>query len=290
MIEYNKLKFFNHYTAVCIVRNMRKKKEFVTALQYVKLFLSVFPESIDLLDEASLISYFLGNYLQSLEFSNTLLELRPKENLDRYNNNKIFSIQQLNKKLNQVHKLPQLIYTPNSPFILVCENSSVKTISNFLSVCLDRNLFNSYIYIYEKDKLELPSYFIQEKKKNSLIETVGKNLTPYIFYISKNWKFFEKKKYISLMRDILDSKEIYGQVFINKKLDLISNLENFEISKNISVCYTSSNQRYYEYKGNFEWNITPMLFNRDVIMEYDMMKYSENYLSGLLDGFYAIPE
>jgi hypothetical protein len=292
MIDDYKLKFFNHPVAVAIVRNMRKKKEWVNALEYVNLFLSIFPESIDLLDEASLISYFLGNYFQSLEFSNALIELKPKENLDRYTNNKIFSIQQLNNVFDKIYKIPQLLYTPNSPFTLICENCSEKTISNFLSLCLDRKLFNSYIVIYddEKSKLNLPSYFIQEKKKSNLIETIGKNLTPYIFYISKNWKFFEKKKYLSLMRNILDTKESYGQVFMNKKLDLSSNLENFDIHDKVEVCFTSTNDRYYEYKGNFSLKTCPTLFKRDVIMEYNYLKkYPENHLSGLLDGYYAIP-
>lgn len=301
----------NHKIANNILRNMRNNGLWETSSQYCDELLKIFPNSINIKDEAFLSAFYCKKYIKANKIINDLIELKPDENIiDRIMRNKLYCIQYLiQNNLNKLYSnLENFKYLENSsPYILIFANSSIETIKSFLFNCKDKYLFSSFYYIYNNENelnlKELPKYFkcIFSLENNiskiiNLFNEFNYKISPYIFFIKKNWLFFDKKNYITTMRDILDSNENdknYGQVLFNQNtnskisIDSIKNIINDNSIKNYK--YTNSKIRFLELNYENFYNNLPSLINSNILYEHNFEnKYSNLYKTALLDGIHCI--
>lgn len=300
-MDRTKLDLFNHRVAKTVIGNRRVNSDWAAAWYFAKDLLNIFPDSVDIKDEASLAAFYSGDYMKSAEIINDLLDLKPPRHMvSRVMSNKRFCtpylIDKAKKSLIPMDEgyenekiIGQLDY---SPFIFVCMNTCPSTVENFLMYCTDAYLFSHFYYLYEKDDdlnmKDLPHYFECIKYNDTILNSLGDKCTPYIFNMVGDWLFFDKRNYVTIMRDIIDSAgngTSYGQVLMNQNY---SSSSVTEWSKEGIEKYTGMERRYYEDCTEFD-GITPSLINREILYEY---KFEDNYKSmyktALMDGIHVV--
>lgn len=321
-----KFDLFNFRIAKTVLANRRMNSDWFVGWEFAKHLLKIFPDSIDIKDEAALAAYYSKNYIKSAEIINEILDSHPNRILlTRVMENKRFCVPHLlNKALededegyesnenheshvnNESHENNEnnenhetsLNNLKNSPFIFVCSGSSVKTVKNFLKYCTDVHLFSHFYYLYDNEnekkniKPTFPKYFEFVQFNKSILNSLGNKCTAYIFNMVGNWVFFDRRNYVTIMRDILDSAghgTSYGQVLINQNYSQFNSKKITDWNYEGYEKYTTLSRRYYETVNDIDL-ISPSLLNREVLYEYDFKKnYRNNHQTALMDGIHTIP-
>ena len=304
-MDEKKLDFFNFRVAKTILGNRRMNNDWLVGWYFAQKLLKIFPDSLDIKDEASLAAYYSKEYTRSAEIINDLLDLKPPRHMiGRVMGNKRFCTPHLMRKAllpvddgyesddDQIKG--RLDY---SPYIFVCKGTSAASIRNFLRYCTDTHLFSHLYYLYDNDDemvtmdKELPKYFEFVKYDKSLLHSLGEKCTPYIFNMVGDWLFFDRRNYVTIMRDIIDSAgnetdygASYGQVLMNQNYS--HSVDDW--SQEGDEKYTSLERRYYEDNIEFD-GFTPSLLNREVLYEYDFeANYKKTHKTALMDGVHVV--
>lgn len=283
-----KLELFNYRVAKTILGNRRINSDWVVAWHFAQGLLQIFPDSIEIKDEASLAAFYSKEYLKSAEIINDLLEMKPPRYMvARVMGNKRFCVPHLIEQARKVKNEDEIIRWPGlySPYIFVCKNTSKRTINSFINHCTDWNLFSHFYYLYDSDQSsDIPPYFEMIKYDKSILNSLGSKCTPYIFNMVGDWMFFDKRNYVTIMRDILDSAgndSSYGQVLLNSQS--IDDWSNKGTEK-----YTELERRYFEDVAEFD-GLAPSLINREILYEYEFeVNYKANHKTALMDGLHVV--
>jgi hypothetical protein len=278
------------------------KNEWITGWHFAQEFLKIFPDSFEIKDEASLAAFYSKEYTRSAEIINDILNIRPPRNIiDRVMGNKRFCTHHLIKKallpIDDGYESDDNIegQLDLSPYIFVCRQTSSTSIKNFLKHCTDCYLLSHLYYLYDDDDElvrmdnELPQYFELIKYDTSIIKTLGNKCRPYIFNMVGEWLFFDRRNYITIMRDIIDSagdRSSYGQVLMNQNYSGSVDDWNHEGIESFTVL----GRRYYEDNTEFNW-LSPSLINREVLYEHDFeVNYKQNHKTALMDGIHVVSQ
>jgi hypothetical protein len=300
-MDKKKLNLFNFRVANTILGNRRMNNDWLAGWYFAQELLKIFPDSVEIKDEASLAAFYSKEYTRSAEIINDLLNLKPQRHMiARVMGNKRFCAPHLMRKAllpvddgyessdDQIEG--RLDY---SPYIFVCRGTSTDSIKNFLRHCADAHLFSHFYYIYDNDDemvrmdKELPKYFEFVKYESGILNSLGDRCTPYIFNMVGDWLFFDRRNYVTIMRDIIDSAgngASYGQVLMNQNYS--GSVDDWSHEGNEK--YTPLERRYYEDSTEFDGE-APSLLNREILYEYDFeANYKKTHKTALMDGVHVV--
>jgi hypothetical protein len=299
-MDRKKLDLFNFRVAKTMLANRRMNSDWLTDWYFAQELLKIFPDSVEIKDEASLAAFYSKEYTRSAEIINDLLNLKPPRHMiARVMENKRFCA-------------PHLVRTAllpfddgyesaddiegrlnHSPYIFVCRGTSATSIRNFMRNCTDAHLFSHFYYLYDNDDemakidKELPKCFEFVKYDSGILNSLGDRCTPYIFNMVGDWLFFDRRNYVTIMRDIIDSAgngASYGQVIMNQNYSW--SVDDWSHEGNEK--YTPLERRYYEDSTEFDGS-APSLLNREVLYEYDFeANYKKTHKTALMDGVHVV--
>jgi hypothetical protein len=318
----SKLDLFNYRVAKTVLGNRRMESDWLMGWYFAQKLLKIFPDSVEIKDEASLAAFYSKEYDRSAEIINDLLDLKPPRHMiARVMGNKRFCAPHLLKKALLASQAQQIAspdegygsdasdkegHLDHSPYIFVCRGTSAATVRNFLEHCSDAYLFSHFYYLYDNDEemvkmdhgpevssnrplvaQELPQYFEFVKYDSSLLNSLGDKCSPYIFNMEGDWLFFDRRNYVTILRDIIDSAgngASYGQVLMNQNYSCSVD----DWSQEGSEKYTGLERRYYEDSASFDGS-SPALLNREVLYEYDFeANYKNTHKTALMDGVHVV--
>ena len=298
-MDRKKLDLFNFRVAKTILVNSRVNSNWLVGWYFAQELLKIFPDSVEIKDEASLAAFYSKEYTRSAEIINDLLNLKPQRHMiARVMGNKRFCAPHLMRKallsVDNGHESEEIEgRLDHSPYIFVCRGTSAVSVKNFLRHCTDMHLFSHFYYLYDnEDEMvkmgeELPIYFEFVKYENSILNSLWDRCTPYIFNMAGDWLFFDRRNYVTIMRDIIDSAgngASYGQVLMNNNYS--DSVDDW--SPEGSEKYTSLERRYYEDNAEFDGS-APSLLNREVLYEYDFeANYKKTHKTALMDGVHTV--
>lgn len=299
-MDKKQLDLFNYRVAKTVLSNRRLNNDWQVDWYFAQEFLKIFPNSVEIKDEASLAAFYSKEYVRSAEIINDLLTLKPPHHMiARVMGNKRFCAPHLIKNAIQVDegyesdtdKIKGQL--DHSPYIFVCKGTSATTVSNFLKHCSDAHIFSHFYYLYDSDEemvkmgRELPRYFEFVKYDNGILNSLGDRCSPYIFNMEGDWLFFDRRNYATILRDIIDSADddaSYGQVLMNQNNS--GGVDDW--SQEGSEKYTGLGRRYYEDSVAFD-SSSPSLINREVLYEYDFKSnYKATHKTALMDGIHVV--
>jgi hypothetical protein len=300
-MDRNKLDFFNFRVAKTILGNRRMNSDWLVGWYFAQELLKIFPDSVEIKDEASLAAFYSKEYTRSAEIINDLLNLKPQRYMiARVMGNKRFCAPHLMRKAllpvdDGYESADDQIEgrLDHTPYIFVCRGTSAASIRSFLRHCTDAHLFSHFYYLYDNDdemvemKKKLPNYFEFVKYDSNILNSLGDRCTPYIFNMVGDWLFFDKRNYVTIMRDIIDSAgngASYGQVLMNQNYS--DSVDDWSQEGNEK--YTPLERRYYEDSTEFDGS-APSLLNREVLYEYDFeANYKKTHKTALMDGVHVV--
>ena len=325
-MDRKKLDLFNFRVAKTVLGNRRMNSDWLAGWYFAQELLKIFPDSVEIKDEASLAAFYSKEYTRSAEIINDLLDLKPPRHMiARIMGNKRFCAPHLLRKAlltvdnaygpERPAARPEDAYGPerpaarpedayesdsdqiegrleHSPYIFVCRGTSAVSVKNFLRHCTDAHLFSHFYYLYNDDEMvkidaELPKYFEFVKYNSSILNSLGDRCTPYIFNMVGDWLFFDRRNYVTIMRDIIDSAgngASYGQVLMNQNYS--ASVDDW--SQEGGEKYTGLERRYYEDNTEFDGS-APSLLNREVLYEYDFeANYKKTHKTALMDGVHVV--
>jgi len=299
-MDRKKLDLFNYRVAKTVLGNRRMNGDWLVGWYFAQELLKIFPDSVEIKDEASLAAFYSKEYTRSAEIINDLLNLKPPRHMiARVMGNKRFCTPHLMRKallpVDDGYESDDQIKgrLDHSPYIFVCRGTAAASVNNFLRHCSDAHLFSYFYYLYDNDDemvkmdKELPKYFELVKYDSSILNSLGDKCTPYIFNMVGDWLFFDRRNYVTIMRDIIDSagnEASYGQVLMNQNYS--GSVDDW--SQEGSEKYTSLERRYYEDSAEFEGS-APSLLNREVLYEYDFeANYKKTHKTALMDGVHVV--
>lgn len=296
-MDRKKLDLFNFRVAKTVLGNRRMNSDWLVGWYFAQELLKIFPDSVEIKDEASLAAFYSNEYTRSAEIINDLLNLKPpRYMIARVMGNKSFCAPHLMKKallsLNDESDDQIEGRLDHSPYIFVCRGTSAVSVKNFLRHCTDAHLFSRFYCLYNDDDDmvqhdELPKYFEFVKYDSNILNSLGDRCTPYIFNMVGDWLFFDRRNYVTIMRDIIDSADngaSYGQVLMNQNYS--GSVDDWSTAG--SEKYTALERRYYEDITEFDGS-APSLLNREVLYEYDFeANYKKTHKTALMDGVHAV--
>lgn len=304
-MDRKKLDLFNFRVAKTVLGNRRINSDWLVGWYFAQELLKIFPDSVEIKDEASLAAFYVKEYTQSAEIINDLLNLKPPRHMiARVMGNKRFCAPHLIRKAVERPDDTHLVERPDdnesgdqgrlehSPYIFVCRGTSAASVKNFLVHCTDNHLFSHFYYLYSDEdeydeKAKMGHHFEFVKYDSSILKSLGDRCTPYIFNMVGDWLFFDRRNYVTIMRDIIDSAgngASYGQVLMNQNYSGSVN----DWSQEGSEKYTPLERRYYEDIAEFDGS-APSLLNREVLYEYDFeANYKKTHKTALMDGMHVV--
>lgn len=325
---------------------LKKCDNFEIFLTLIKYFLEIFENNVDILKLLSEISFNEGKidicfetccdilkekYIDELTFSETI-KLKNKC-IDMVKDKYTFYNKDIVNKILNRKKRPFDIITLS---ITTCKRLSLftETINSFLNCCQDIYKIDRWILVDDNSSQEDRNYmlnnypffeFIFKNKQNkghchSMNIILHKVNSPYLFHMEDDWKFFEKRKYISECLSVLVENEKYGQCLINRNYSELTT-DNIvggipKITKNStkyvlheycenSAQYDLFNKKYNNRANCAYWShfsFRPSLlrtcifkivgnFKHDVAhfeREYSHRYFNSGFVSTFLDGIYSI--
>lgn len=253
VVRHNKMEIFNNlsrdflenpteHNAINLVRCLRTHGKNHTTLFIGKFMISLFPDYLDLYDELALCSYFTGAQYDAFDYHTKQLEAKGlseqhalkllfnqhfsiNDVCDRY----IFYNEDLVKKISKRERRSFELLTFS---ITTCKRFDLfeKTMNSFLNCCDDVDKIDRWFCVddnssevdREKMKRLYPFFDFYFKTKEEKGHPQSMNIirdkvtTPYLFHMEDDWKFFEKKRYISQCMDVLSANTSIGQCLINR--------------------------------------------------------------------------
>ena len=289
------LKNPTEHNAINIVRVLRTHGLNHTSLLLGEFFASLFPMYLDILDELALCSYFVND--QTLAFDYHTKQLQAKGISESHANkllfNQHFSIDHVSDRYIYYNKaiVDKIMKQKPSNFplltlsITTCKRFDLfeKTMNSILNCFLDLDKIDYWLCVDDNSSEEdrkkmkelypfLTFYFktIEEKGHPQSMNIIrDKVTTSYLFHLEDDWKFFEKRNYITECYDVLSSNSAIGQCLINKNYSEIS--RDIDIKGGIFHT-THSGLRYYihEYCSN----------------EQEQQKWAEKHGKGMSSNYW----
>jgi len=292
-----KLDVFNYRVAKTVLRS-RANEDWLVNWHFAQELLKIFPDSVEIKDEASIAAFYSKHYDRCTEIINDLLNLKPPRHMiGRVMRNKMFCTQHIMRKallqIDEKDKIDRIEgQLKHSPYIFVCKDTSATTIKNFLNHCSDAYLFSRFYYLYDdeidEEKVQkISPYFEFVRYEKSIVNSLRQVFcSPYIFNMEGDWLFFDRRNYVTIMRDIIDSAgngDSYGQVLMNQNYSYSVDGCQEGIEK-----YTELERRYYEDNTEFDAS-SPSLLNREILYEYDFQNNYKNWhKTALMDGVHVV--
>jgi GR25 family glycosyltransferase involved in LPS biosynthesis len=286
MIEELSLKLLEEETesnAFKLIHFCRTNNLFEIGFIIGKYLSKKFKNSVNIIDEYGIISYYKGEHKKSYQIYKELLETKNLD-LNRTNFllfNQHFSIESIindfiSYDINKVNSIlnrkksenPQVTLT-----ITTCKRYDLfeKTINSVLN-CFDIDMIDYWFCVddnsSEEDRKKMQNlypffkfYFktIEEKGHCNSMNIIKTHIlkefkTPYLIHLEDDWKFYDKKEYIKNGINVLDENENIGQCLFNKNYAEIPgdiNIVGGDFKK------TKDNFRYYihEYVNSEEKRI-----------------------------------
>ena len=265
------LKNPTEHNAINIIRVLRTHGLNNTVILIGEFLSSLFPQYLDILDELALCAYFIKN--QELAFDYHTKQLKAKGITEKHAQkllfNQHFSIdavsdRYINYNKDIVNRILEKQKKPSAfPLVTLsmttCKRFDLfeKTMNSLLN-CFDEDLDKIDYWLCvddnssEEDRIKMKAlypfftfYFktIEEKGHPQSMNIIRNKVnTPYLFHLEDDWKFIEKKPYITECFDVLSSNAAIGQCLINKNYS--------EISRDVDIkggIFHTTNQgvRYY---------------------------------------------
>lgn len=343
--------FLNNSTehnAINLIRCLRTHGMNHTVILIGEFLSSLFPQYLDLYDELSICSYFTSN--QYGAFDNHTIQLNAKGLSEQHSQrllfNQHFSINAVADRYIFYNKdiVSQLIQKKKpSEFplltfsITTCKRFDLfeKTMNSFLNCCEDIHKIDKWLCVddnssaedREKMKTLYPFFTFylktpEEKGHPQSMNIIRKSVTtPYLFHMEDDWKFIEKKPYISQCFDVLSANSAIGQCLINKNYSEIES--DIEVRGGV-FHQTNHGTRYYihEFARNQEelhqwiakygaskssnywphFSFRPSIIKTKILKElgeFDVMKshfemdyahryVNRGYISAFLEGIYCL--
>jgi GR25 family glycosyltransferase involved in LPS biosynthesis len=227
-------------TAIKLLSETSQKNPEKT-LQLCKLFKKIFPSQTDLLLYISDCALRSGEWLFCHEVLNDIKKTNIKEQFlplintneracipyicDNYINYNRALVEQITKRTKNPE--PLITFT-----ITTCKRYNLfeKTMNSFLNCCLDLNRIDRWLCVddnsTQEDREKMKScypffdfYFKDESEKghvHSMNIIKNKVVTPFIFHMEDDWKFFYPRNYITDCLDVITQTDCIGQCLINK--------------------------------------------------------------------------
>lgn len=282
-------------TAVNILRLCHGSSVFHIGILLGKYFAKLFPHSYDILDEYALCYYFTQQYRKCYDIFSKLLSLRnlTHDLSKRALFNAHFCINSIKDDYGYYDKtkVEQILHRSTKPFPLItlsittCKRLDLfqQTMNSFINCCQDILMIDKWLCIddnsSEEDRQKMKElypffdfYFKTPDEKGhprSMNIICRKVDTPYLFHMEDDWKFFQKRRYLSDCLEILQQDQKIGQCLINRNYS--------ETERDISIAgglfeVTNSGLRYF--KHEFCPNAS------------DLAKFHEKYGSDVLQCSY----
>jgi GR25 family glycosyltransferase involved in LPS biosynthesis len=286
MIEELSLKFVEEETesnAFNLINFCRRNNLFDIGFILGKYFSKKFENSVNIIDEYGIISYYKGEHKKSYEIYKNLLETK---NLDLNRSkflifNQHFSIESIINDfiLYDINKVNSILNRKKSQnpqvtlSITTCKRFDLfeKTINSVLN-CFDIDMIDHWFCVddnsSEEDRKKMKElypfftfYFktFEEKGHCNSMNIIKKHVleefkTPYLVHLEDDWKFYDKKDYIKNGIKVLNDNEKIGQCLFNRNYAEVPgdiNIAGGDFQK------TKDNFRYYlhEYTNTDEKKI-----------------------------------
>ena len=238
------------HNAINIIRVLRTHGLNHTVILIGEFLSSLFPQYLDILDELALCGYVINN--QELAFDYHTQQLKAKGITESHAQkllfNQHFSINHVSDRYINYNKdiVNRILKKKPSSFPLItlsittCKRFDLfeKTINSLLN-CFEEDLDKiDYWFCVDDNSSEedrqkmqvlypfFTFYFktIEEKGHPQSMNIIrNKVTTPYLFHLEDDWKFIEKKSYLTECLDVLSSNAAIGQCLINKNYAETSN-------------------------------------------------------------------
>jgi len=330
-------------TAINIIHFCRTQKLYNIGFILAKEYAELFPSSVNMLLESAMCAKEAQDTETSYDLFQKILAFDLK--LDIVNaiftekTKLVDSIQNRYTSYNSrlVSKISRRKYIP-FPFITftitTCKRFDLleKTMNSFLQCCTDVHRIDKWLCVddnsseEDREKMQKQYPFFEFVFKNADEKGHAKSMniirnkvtTPYIFHTEDDWKFFEKRPYITECLDVLSQSETISQCLINKNYG--------ELACDIDIvggfpAKTSVGTRYFlhEYAEDMNafalkhpnrktcaywtgFSFRPSLLKREVLtkvgdynentahfeMEYSKRCKTHGYNSAFLEGIYSI--
>ena len=242
----NLVKQFLYYpdenNAYKLIRTLRCSNFHNMTILVGKYLSNIYPHNIDIRSESAISAYYASKYKISYDlYSKNLHSKNLDENAsyllkfnrhfssshisDHYIKYPSRLITKIMKKV--TNRLPIVTFT-----ITTCKRYDLfeQTINSFLNCCKDLKKIDSWVCVddnsSEEDRKKMeenyPFFTFYWKKIEDKGHPRSMNIirnivnTPYIFHMEDDWKFIEKRNYISECMEVLGSNDKIGQCLINK--------------------------------------------------------------------------
>ena len=227
-------------TALKCLRKCKDPEIFFPLCEY---FLSIFENNLDIL--TILAEFCFENNRKDTCFESCCNILNRVSNFYTINQEKILKLKNscfdsIKDKYTfyNVDIVENILKRPKKPFDIVtlsittCKRLQLfkDTINSFLNCCQDIDKIDRWILIddnsSEEDrkyiKINYPFFETIFKDKNNKGHPQSMNIildtvkSPYLFHMEDDWKFFEKRRYITDCINVISQNQNYGQCLINK--------------------------------------------------------------------------
>ena len=333
--------------AINMLRVLRTHGLHHTVIFLGEFFASLYPSYIDILDEIAICAYYANN--QNLAFDSHTKQLKCRGITESHANkllfNQHFSIDHVSDRyinykreiVEKITKREASVFPLLTLSITTCKRFDLfeKTMNSILNCFEDIEKIDYWLCVDDnssdedrKRMKELYPFFtfyyktIDEKGHPQSMNIIREKVTtPYLFHLEDDWKFFERKSYITEAMDVLSSNASIGQCLINKNYT--------EVSRDIDIkggLYNVTNQgvRYYihEYCKNHteiqawiqkygngqssnywpHFSFRPSIMRTNIIkelgefdvtkshfeMDYAYRYVNKGYISAFLEGIYCL--
>lgn len=247
-------------TEICI-RRLRGQGYYHLGEWLCEKYIELYPLSTPLQEELAIFYFHTGRYNDSFALLNKIMDLRPSDDvLERCLFNKRLLMDKMVESASILEPPTDVVLNPLPLItfsITTCRRLDLflKTMNSFIRNCTDHHLISRWICVddnsSESDRqIMKKTYpfmeFIWKDETNKghaksmqIITTEVK--TPYLFHMEDDWLFFDNRRYISDMLEILGDDPFIGQVLINKNYTEIPT----HTIVGGHVEYTKKNLRYY---------------------------------------------
>lgn len=298
--------------AMAVLRHKKSVGDWKSGWELAKNVLLIFPDCLEIKDEASLMAYYSGDVEAFTSLVNEILDHKGVvlNMLDRIYNNKRFALaSNLSREINSPDLPWFKVYRPMSfqtPFSFIFEGPLTRYVKRFLynttDACLLTNVFQilgpeehvSEGVLDETDETAdaslKPVLLKTDKKKAtaplSLLYLLREYVvTPYILFFPRGcWVCFDQRPYCTLTRAVLDEDSSYGQVFLNQH-------ESNHLTETGflgRVKHTSKGARYYETVEEFSLQAPSMIFSNVLYENEFTTHYTTTKKSARLAGTHVV--
>ena len=327
-------------SAITSLKDCYARKNNNTGVALCKYFLTIFRNHLLILDYYAEFSKNLKNYRTAFEcYDKILSNVLSKDVKNFYIHKKYDCVEHISNEY--VDYTTQTITKSKVPLITLtmttCKRLSLfkDTINSFLTCCTDKELIDEWIIIddnspkHEIDSISqhYPFFKIIQKTMENKGHPKSMNIltdivtTPYMFHLEDDWKFFEKRPYITECLSVLNSDLTLGQCLINKNYGELPRdihvpggfeKETYDNFKYVLHEYYPPGEEYNNflksvngYPNSSYWphfSLRPSLIRTEIFrkignfnekaqhfeMEYSNRYVKNGYRSAFLNGIYSI--